>query len=168
MNVTRTILPHLRAQKSGCIINVSSGAGLYALPLSTMYCASKFALEGFTEALSYELATHNILVKSVIPHSGITSTSFADTAKTRVPMDPTLAPAYGEYLGKVIQKFESMEAGRSVSSDDVAKVIYTASTDGTDKLRYLVGTDEYGSIKARYGSKSDEEYMKHMRSVFNE
>jgi short-subunit dehydrogenase len=55
MDVTRAILPHFRANGGGGVINVSSGAGLWSLPMSSMYAASKFALEGFTEALSYEV-----------------------------------------------------------------------------------------------------------------
>ena len=63
MEVIRAILPHFRANKSGGIINVSSGGGLYALPMISLYCASKFALEGFTESLAFELSSQNIFVK---------------------------------------------------------------------------------------------------------
>src|SRR2546422_4940572 len=53
MDVTRSILPHFRKNKGGLILNVSSGAGVFALPMISLYCASKFALEGFSESLSY-------------------------------------------------------------------------------------------------------------------
>ena len=56
MDVVRAILPHFRANRSGTIINVSSGAGVIGFPLASIYSASKFALEGFSEALRYELA----------------------------------------------------------------------------------------------------------------
>jgi len=56
MNVTRALLPHFRATRAGMIVNISSGAGVFTLPLISLYCASKFALEGFSEALTYELA----------------------------------------------------------------------------------------------------------------
>jgi NAD(P)-dependent dehydrogenase (short-subunit alcohol dehydrogenase family) len=52
MDVTRAILPHFRSNKGGTIINISSGAGVFTLPLISLYCASKFALEGFSESLS--------------------------------------------------------------------------------------------------------------------
>jgi short-subunit dehydrogenase len=55
MDITRAILPHFRANHGGGVINVSSGAGFWAQPTTSMYSASKFALEGFTEALSYEV-----------------------------------------------------------------------------------------------------------------
>jgi NADP-dependent 3-hydroxy acid dehydrogenase YdfG len=63
MNVTRALLPHFRANRGGTIVNISSGAGVFTLPLISLYCASKFALEGFSEALTYELAPLGITVK---------------------------------------------------------------------------------------------------------
>ena len=75
MDVTRALLPHFRNNKGGLIINVSSGAGVFTLPMLSLYCATKFALEGFSEALSYELASQNILVKIVEP-GGVLSTNF--------------------------------------------------------------------------------------------
>jgi short-subunit dehydrogenase len=67
MDVTRAILPHFRENKRGLIVNISSGAGIFTLPMISLYCASKFALEGFSEALAYELASQNIGVKLVVP-----------------------------------------------------------------------------------------------------
>jgi NAD(P)-dependent dehydrogenase (short-subunit alcohol dehydrogenase family) len=67
MNVTRAVLPAMRAQKSGRIINVGSVAGRMTLPLYTLYCATKFAVEGFSEALGYEVSQHGIQVKIIEP-----------------------------------------------------------------------------------------------------
>ena len=78
MDVTRALLPHFRANRGGTIINVSSGAGLFGLPMISLYSASKFALEGFSEALSYELGSQDIAVKLVIPHGGVTATRFSN------------------------------------------------------------------------------------------
>jgi NAD(P)-dependent dehydrogenase (short-subunit alcohol dehydrogenase family) len=64
MAVTRAILPHFRQNKGGVIVNLSSGAGVFTIPMSSLYCASKFALEGFSEALSYELASQGIAAKN--------------------------------------------------------------------------------------------------------
>ncbi len=91
MDVTRAFLPYLRTEGGG-IINISSGAGVFTLPMLSMYCASKFALEGFTEALSYELAPQKIFVKSVIPHGGVRSTKFNATSAAVTPMDLTKVP----------------------------------------------------------------------------
>jgi short-subunit dehydrogenase len=75
MDTIRALLPHFRQRRSGTIVNVSSGAGVFSLPLISLYCASKFALEGFSEALSYELAALNIAVKIVEP-GGVSGTNF--------------------------------------------------------------------------------------------
>jgi len=166
MDVTRAILPHFRANRSGGVINISSGAGLYTLPMLSLYCASKFALEGFTEALSYELASQNIFVKSVIPHGGVTSTNFNARSMEVTPMDLSKAPSYGPFIEKTMESYKNMSAARTISSEGVAEVVYAAATDGTDKLRYLVGNDTRGILKARYESNTDEEYVSYMRSFF--
>ncbi|KAG7452331.1 short-chain alcohol dehydrogenase [Guyanagaster necrorhizus] len=165
MDVIRTFLPHLRIEGGG-IINISSGAGVFTLPMLSMYCASKFALEGFTEALSYELASQNIFVKSVIPHGGVTSTNFNATSAALTPMDLSKAPSYAAYAMKTANVYKKMSAAPMISSDNVADMIYAAATDETDRLRYFVGNDTRGFIKARYESSSDGEYVKHMRSFF--
>ncbi|KAK7064790.1 3-oxoacyl-reductase [Favolaschia claudopus] len=165
MDVTRAILPHFRANNGGGVINVSSGAGLWALPATSMYSASKFALEGFTEGLSYELASQNIFVKSVIPHGGVTSTQFGARFGASAASDSTLS-SYEKFTTHIDKSFRKMVAGASVSSADVAETIRLAATDGTDRLRYYIGNDARGFLKARYESHSDEAYMAHMRSYF--
>ena len=90
MDVTRAVLPHMRKAKGGTIINISSGAGLFTLPMSSLYNASKFALEGFSESLSYELASQNITVKLVEPHGGVNETEFGARSGAGVAIDPSL------------------------------------------------------------------------------
>src|SRR5262249_35028489 len=140
MDVTRAILPHFRKNKSGLVLNVSSGAGLFTLPMISLYCASKFALEGFSESLAYELASQDIKVKLVIPHGGVSSTNFRERSASEGFVDPSLKD-YGDFVERTNEAFAHMVAARMMSSDDVAKVIYEATTDGTDRLRYLVGDD---------------------------
>ena len=168
MDVTRAVLPHMRAHKAGGIINVSSGAGVFTLPMISIYCASKFALEGFTEALAYELAAQGITVKSVIPHGGVTATNFIARANADAGRDPAAAADYAGWIQKTMGQYGKMVAGRSISADDVAAVIFEAATDGKDKLRYFVGNDTRGFIKARYESNTDEEYVAHLRSFFKD
>ena len=64
MDVTRAVLPHFRSQKSGTIINISSGAGAIGFPMASIYSSSKFALEGWTEGLRYELMSLGIAAKN--------------------------------------------------------------------------------------------------------
>ncbi len=165
MDVTRAILPHFRANKAGLVINVSSGAGLFTLPTLSIYCASKFALEGFTEALSYELLALGIGVKSVIPHGGVAQTGFQERAGADFAVDPAGLPDYNEFLQRAQRSFGAMIAARMMTSSDVAGVIYEAATDGRDQLRYLVGDDARGFVKARR-SMDDQAYVDFMRGQF--
>lgn len=164
MDVTRAILPHFRKNKGGIILNVSSGAGLFTLPMISVYCASKFALEGFSEALSYELASQNIAVKLVIPHGGVTATRFSERSRDEGAADPSLMN-YDDFVARTNAAFARMTAAITMSSDDVAQVIYDAATDGTDRLRYLVGDDARGFIKA-WSEMSNQDYVNFMRSQF--
>ncbi len=164
MDVTRAILPHFRRNKSGVIINISSGAGIFTLPMISLYCASKFALEGFSEALAYELASQNIVVKIVEPHGGVTSTSFNERSAQDHAKNASLTD-YDDFVKRTNEAFTNMSAARTISSDDVAKVIFEAATDGTNRLRYLVGNDIRGFIKARRDL-SDQDYIEFIRSKF--
>jgi NAD(P)-dependent dehydrogenase (short-subunit alcohol dehydrogenase family) len=164
MDVTRAILPHFRANKAGMIIQVSSGAGLFTLPMISLYCASKFALEGFSEALAFELGSQNIAVKLVEPHGGVASTSFNErSARDNAPVGEL--SDYAEFAKRTAEAFGRMSAARTTNSEDVARVIHNAATDGTDRLRYLVGDDARGFIRA-WDEMSNEDYVAFMRSRF--
>jgi NAD(P)-dependent dehydrogenase (short-subunit alcohol dehydrogenase family) len=164
MAVTRALLPHFRQRRAGTIVNVSSGAGLFTLPMLSVYCASKFALEGFSEALSYELGALGIAVKLVIPHGGVSSTRFGERSGKEY-MDNAALADYTPFMERTNKAFDGMRAGRMMGSDEVAQVIHTAVTDGTRQLRYLVGDDARGFVKARY-EKSDQDYVDFMRGHF--
>ncbi|KAF8074159.1 short-chain alcohol dehydrogenase [Lyophyllum atratum] len=144
----------------------NAGTGFYGLPLVSVYTASKFALEGFTESLAFELASQNIFVKSVIPHGGVLATNFS--VGSRSPVELSNAPeSYKPYVEKTGAIFWKLFAGMNIGAGDVAGVVFEAATDGTDRLRYpLQGEDTKGLVKARYESKNDEEYVEYMRSVF--
>ncbi|KAF9022000.1 short-chain dehydrogenase reductase SDR [Hymenopellis radicata] len=166
MDVTRAVLPHLRANSNGGgVINISSGSGFFGLPLMTMYSASKHALEGFTEALSYELASQNIFVKSVVPHDGVASTSFGNRSQSDAVLgEGVYPPSYEEFVQNCLKKFSSMEGAIEMSSEDVAELIYESATDGKKQLRYFIGPDHLGTMKAKYESSTDEQYMEYMRT----
>jgi NAD(P)-dependent dehydrogenase (short-subunit alcohol dehydrogenase family) len=166
MDVTRAILPHFRKNEGGHIINVSSGARMFTLPMISLYCASKFALEGFSsEALSYELASQNITVKLVIPHGGVTSISFNQRTIRGRADDPSLS-CYDDFIARTDEAFRNMVAARSISADEVAAIIYSAATDGSEQLRYLVGDDARGFVKARR-ELSEKDYIAFMRQRFS-
>jgi NADP-dependent 3-hydroxy acid dehydrogenase YdfG len=161
MDVTRAILPHFRANRSGVIVNISSGAGVYGLPLISLYTASKFAVEGFSESLSYELADLGIAVKVVEP-GGVTSTGFVqrsgkEAAATDAPAD------YAAFVEAANRVFAGLAASRAgAKGEEVAEVIFTAATDGTDQLRY-VATDDIRPFVAARRETSEAEYLAFMR-----
>jgi NAD(P)-dependent dehydrogenase (short-subunit alcohol dehydrogenase family) len=164
MDVTRALLPHFRKNRGGLIINVSSRAGLVGLPLNTLYCASKFALEGFSESLAYELAPHRIRVKLIEPSGGVSGTDFgkrltAERAQTAPPA------GYEEFIARASVGYAAMAAKRMISADEVAQVIYAAATDGTDRLRYFCGEDTGDIVKARR-EMPEEKFIEFIRSRF--
>ena len=161
MDVIRTVLPHFRRQRSGLFINVSSGAGVFGLPMISLYNASKFALEGFSESLSYELAAVGVKVKIVEP-GGVVSTRFGsrsgnEMSRTSVPDE------YDAFVEGAAAIFDGLRADRGLAtSEDVAEVIFHAATDESDQLRYVATEDIKPLIAMRRGS-SEEEYMAFMR-----
>jgi NAD(P)-dependent dehydrogenase (short-subunit alcohol dehydrogenase family) len=163
MEVTRAILPHFRKNKAGIILNVGSGAGVFTLPMLSLYCASKFALEGFTEAISYELASQNITVKMIEP-GGVVSTRFGQRSGAEASQNSPL-PDYDAFVAHTLDVFARLRGARLATEEDVAQVIFDATTDGTARLRYVATEDIRPLVKARRES-SEEEYMALMRSRF--
>ncbi|KZL12790.1 SDR family oxidoreductase [Pseudovibrio sp. Ad26] len=135
LEVTKAVLPHMRANKSGSIVNVSSIGGQMTFPLGTLYHGTKFAVEGISEALHFELEAAGIKMKIVEP--GMISTDFAGRS-----FDFTNDESMTEYQGVVQALFGAMNGGMQPSEPIVvADVIYTAVTDGTNTLRYRAGAD---------------------------
>jgi NAD(P)-dependent dehydrogenase (short-subunit alcohol dehydrogenase family) len=164
MDVSRAILPHFRSNRSGVIINISSGAGVFTLPMISLYCASKFALEGFSEALSYELSGLGITVKIVEP-GGVTSTDFGRRSAQEAAK-AAAEPDYDPFVGATIALFDRLRAARAGStSEEVTEVIFTAATDGKDQLRY-VATDDIKPLVAARRETSEAEYLRLMRGQF--
>lgn len=161
MDVTRAILPHFREQRSGLIINVTSGAGIFGLPMLSLYCASKFAVEGFSEALSYELASQNIGVKIVEP-GGVISTNFGKRSGIEASQSAMIAD-YESFVAGANATFAGLRAERHATEEDVAKVIFQAATDGTTQLRYVATEDIVPWVKMRREA-SEAEYIPFMRA----
>lgn len=163
MDVTRAILPHFRKNKGGLIINISSGAGVFTLPMLSLYCASKFALEGFSESLAYELASQNIIVKIVEP-GGVISTNFGKRSGEEAAQNGSLTD-YDAFVARTNAVFAGLRAARLATEEDVARVIFEAATDGENQLRYVATADIAPLVKARRET-SEQEYIAFMRSRF--
>lgn len=134
MAVTRSLLPHFREQRSGIIMNVSSIGGHMAFPLYSLYHSTKWAVEGFSDSLQYELEPFNIRVKIIEP--GPIKTDFYERSAD-LASKPGLT-AYDTFVAKVMAAMKN--AGTTGSPPDVtAQVMYRAATDGSKRLRYPAG-----------------------------
>jgi NAD(P)-dependent dehydrogenase (short-subunit alcohol dehydrogenase family) len=162
MDVTRAILPHFRGNRSGVIVNISSGGGVFALPMTSLYNASKFAQEGFSESLAYELERLGIRVKIVEP-GGVLSTNFVRRSTEEAGGAKAL-PDYDPFVRAMEAAFEGLRASRAgATSEQVAEVIFTAATDETEQLRY-VATDNIKPWVAARRETSEAEYIAFMRA----
>ena len=164
MDVTRAILPHFRKNQGGLIINISSRGGLVGLPMISLYCATKFALEGFSESLAYELASQNIVVKIIEPSGGVSGTNFSKRMSEERTQNAPLAD-YDRFIADTNAGFAGMRAKRMVGADEVAQVIYGAAMDGTNRLRYFTGEDTGDFVKAKR-EMSDQGFIDFMRTRF--
>ena len=158
-DVTRALLPHLRSNRSGVIMNVSSVGGRITFPLISLYHSTKFAVEGMSESLHYELAPMGIQVKLIEP--GAIATDFGSRSMD-FQHDESLTD-YNEFVGHVMGAFEGMMNPEMASKPDlVADVIFAAATDGTSTLRYVAGPDAEQFLAAR-NQMSDSEFIGMMK-----
>jgi NADP-dependent 3-hydroxy acid dehydrogenase YdfG len=134
MEVTRAFLPHFRANKAGMFINVSSLGGRITYPFTSLYHSTKWAVEGFSESLAYELGELGIRVKLIEP--GGVATDFSGRS-----MDFAMPDEFPDYAAAAQQFMASLaNSGRVPSTaEEIAEGIYEAVTDGKNQLRYLLG-----------------------------
>lgn len=164
MDVTRAILPHFRANHAGTIINISSGAGAIGFPMASIYSASKFALEGFSEGLRYELASLGIKVKVIEP-GGALKTGF----QARVGGESgnmQLIEDYFPFLNRISALYGGMQdAADEDAVEKVAATIFEAAVDESDRLRYMPTNDIQPILDARRGT-SEQDYHAFTNSLF--
>lgn len=137
IRVTQAVLPIMRRQKSGIIVNLSSAAGIFGIPGASAYTSTKFAVEGLSESIGYELEPFGIKVVLIEP--GFVKTNFANAmVLAKNSQDP--ASPYLRMMQRIVAN--STEATKSGSSADlVSKIILDAVTNSNPKLRNLVGKD---------------------------
>src|ERR671911_2564087 len=158
IRTTQAVLPIMRRQESGTIVNISSGAGRFGFPTGSAYVSTKFAVEGLCESMSYELEPFGI--KVVIVEPGVIRTNFGDglivAKKSQDPNSP-----YSQMMQRSAAGFEKMMKNASSPPDVVAKVV-NAIKDKNPSLRYLAGSD----VETWLGGKrkvADEEFYKMMK-----
>ena len=135
MNVCREILPYFRENKRGYIVNVTSVGGRMTFPFFSLYNATKWAVEGFSESLQYELEQFNIRVKIIEP--GPINTDFYGRSQEETRKEGLAA--YDHFQDKTRTNMNN--SGRTAPDGRVvAETIYDAVTDGSKKMRYGVNT----------------------------
>lgn len=157
IRVTKAFIPHFREKKSGLFISTTSMGGFLGFPLHSLYHAAKFAVEGWSESMSFELAVHHIGIKTIAP--GAFATDFLGRS-----LDRSSHPAYQGIEEKLFAGIEGM-MDSAASAGQIAEVVYEAATDGKDQIRYLAGAD----AKAMYAHRQEvgsEEFRKEISTQF--
>lgn len=161
LEVTKGVLPHMRKMRSGTIINISSIGGQITFPLGTLYHGTKFAVEGLSEALHYELEPLGIRVRIVEP--GMIKTNFGGRSFD-FAMDKDLsdyAPTT-EAMGRLFGKLASSPS----EPETVAQVIWDAANEQGDRLRFRAGADAERLLDARK-SQDDGTFIRGIKTLMN-
>lgn len=144
MAMTQAVIPAFRARRSGVIVNVTSTVTLAAMPLVSVYTASKTAVDGFTASLAFELEEFGVRVKLVQPGYGPT-TRFASNGAAR--MEGLMPNAYAPFAERVFATFG--RPALMTTEADVAEVVYHAATNDSAQLRYPAGPDAVAMAQSR-------------------
>ena len=158
LDTIKAVLAHFRARRQGIILNVSSIGGVLTFPLGTLYHGSKFALEGLSEALSFEMREIGVTVKIIEPGdtlTGFTPEFVSDDAMTE----------YKPVINKLTAGYKPIKAQGS-EPRVIAEVIFGAATDGTDRMRYPAGADSVAKV-AKRKQEDEATFLADMRRQFD-
>jgi NAD(P)-dependent dehydrogenase (short-subunit alcohol dehydrogenase family) len=160
MDVTRAALPMMRARRSGTIVNIASIGGLVTMPLNAIYHATKYAVVGFTEGLTYELAPFNIRARYVAP--GGVATDFAGRSLSTT-FDGNDHP-YAGTVDKVLAAFRQ-RSGSYATPEQIAQVVLQAVTDEGAQVAYVAGDDAL-ALQAARAQLGEQGYLHMMEQRF--
>ena len=151
IRMVQAVLPHMRERRSGTIVNLTSIAGLIAMPNQVPYTASKWALEGASEALAHEVRRFGVRVKIIEP--GVIMTSIFENAKGQTFFDRS-----SPYLDLMRRNGKFYSAGHRTNQppEIVADAILDAVESDSDRLRYVVGTDAESILRGRRAMRDEE------------
>lgn len=158
----RAIIPQMRKQGQGVIVNLTSSATIGVMPLVAIYTASKCAVEGFTESLAYELDAFNIKARLVEPGYAPT-TSF--TANGGPRMQGLIPADYESFAQACFAKMGDYPTAYCTEAE-VAEAVFSAATDEGDRIRYPAGPDSTMLAALRWET-SEERYLAKMREMFS-
>jgi len=137
MAMTQAVLPQMRQRRSGVVVNVTSSVTLKALPLLSVYTASKAAVNAFTEVLALELEPFGVRTRVVLPGRA-PSTRFGENARSR--MDGSIPEAYADLAGRVFAGW-AQSTEEVTQAQDVAEAVWRAATDPACPMRLAAGAD---------------------------
>jgi len=159
IRVTKAFLSSFRERRAGLFVTTTSIGGLVAFPFNSVYHATKWALEGWSESLAFELAKFGIGVKTISPGGMMTDFSGRSLVVTN-------HPAYAALMEKAERVFmDPKRRAHASTAEHVANVVYEAATDGKSTLRYIAGED----AQALYGQRlaeGDEVFRKNLGVTF--
>lgn len=161
-NTTRKFLEHFRQNRNGIIINISSMGGKITFPLMPAYHSTKFAVEGFSESLSYELSELGIKVKLIEP--GVIATDFYGRSMAFAQSETVTD--YNPYMTHFQKLMAAQDPERYSPPEMVAEAIFEAATDGKDTLRYVAGDDAKQLITMREQN-GDQAYVDATKKQFS-
>jgi len=143
IRTTKAFLPHFREKRAGLFINTTSLGGLVSFPFNSIYHATKWAIEGWSESMAFELSQFGIGIKTIEP-GGIKTDFFTRS------FDTGRHPAYDSLMNKVMGMITDPKQMETYSSpEQIAEVVYEAATDGKDQLRYIAGADAKAIYETR-------------------
>lgn len=134
IRVSKAFAPHFREQRSGTFLNITSSFGLLGFPTCSIYSATKFAVDGFSESLAYELAQFGVQVKIIAP--GGIQTDFATRS-----IDIGQHEAYEKLMTEVSKGYSPEKIANYSKVVDIAQVVYEAATDNKNQFRYIAGKE---------------------------
>lgn len=155
----KAVIPIMKKQNGGKIINLSSMVGRFGVPFNSAYVASKFALEGITESIRYELHDYNI--KIILVEPGIIKSHFFQNVK----LSNKSTSSYSKLLKKRMEGIETM-LKKATHPVTVAEVILDIINSRNTNIRYLVGHDAEFMLKLKKNA-TDEEFEDRLRKTFS-
>jgi len=135
IRTTKAFLPHFREKRAGLFINTTSLGGLMSFPFNSICHATKWAVEGWSKSMAFELNQFGIGIKTIEP-GGIGTDFFTRS------LDTSRHPAYDALVNKFMGMITDPKQMATYSSpEQIAEVVYEAATDGKEQLRYVAGAD---------------------------
>lgn len=165
VRVMQATIPIMREQRRGKIVNITSMGGRIAVPLDSMYHGTKFALEGVSESLQYELEPFGI--KIILIEPGAVGSNFWKNLKiaSKTTSPDNIDSPYKQMVNNVSESFKQMQQN-TIHPSEVANVVLQAVLSDNPDFRYVVGKDAAAFIEARK-SMLDREFQHFMKGQFN-